>query len=103
MSRPYEETIQGMPVLRPGPGERHELICTRLHAAVMACLNDASPTKLLERRSPVQLAPDLTICPDLTLVTIATGKPWLLAEIISSEDHRWDTVVKKQMYEELNI
>ena len=41
--------------------------------------------------------------PDLALVTAATGKLWLAAEVISSDDHRTDTVVKKQVYEALNI
>jgi Uma2 family endonuclease len=41
--------------------------------------------------------------PDVALVTAATGKLWLAAEVISSDDHRTDTVVKKQIYEALNI
>jgi Uma2 family endonuclease len=34
---------------------------------------------------------------------MATGKLWLAAEIINSEDHRADTVVKKQMYEDVKL
>jgi Uma2 family endonuclease len=41
--------------------------------------------------------------PDLALVTAATGKPWLLAEIMDSEDHHMDTVVKKAFYEETKL
>jgi Uma2 family endonuclease len=60
-------------------------------------------TRLLASRSVVQLSPGTIVRPDLTLVTKATGKVWLVAEIISSEDHRTDTVVKKQIYEDLNL
>ena len=41
--------------------------------------------------------------PDLALVTAATGKLWLAAEVISSDDHRTDTVIKKAIYEDLNV
>ena len=41
--------------------------------------------------------------PDLALVTTATGKLWLAAEIVSSDDHRTDTVFKKQLYEDLKL
>jgi len=41
--------------------------------------------------------------PDLALVTAATGKIWLAAEIVSSDDHRIDTVTKKAIYEDLNL
>jgi len=41
--------------------------------------------------------------PDLALVTKANGKLWLAAEIVSSDDHRTDTVIKKQIYEEVKL
>ncbi len=44
-----------------------------------------------------------TICPDLALVAAATGRLWLAAEIVNSEDHRLDTVVKKQIYEDIKV
>jgi Uma2 family endonuclease len=37
------------------------------------------------------------------LLTAATSKPWLVAEVIDSHDHRTDTVVKKSIYEELRL
>src|SRR5262249_61621213 len=49
------------------------------------------------------LAADPVACPDLALVTVATNKLWLAAEIVSSDDHAPDTVVKKQIYEELKL
>ena len=33
----------------------------------------------------------------------ATGKLWLAAEIVSSDDHQPDTVIKKQIYEEMRL
>ena len=103
MSEPYEEIVEGESYLRLPPGARHELICSRLHDLVAAAINAVSTTRLLERRSVVQLSSGTMVRPDLALVTAATGKIWLAAEIISSDDHRPDTVTKKQIYEDLNI
>jgi Uma2 family endonuclease len=41
--------------------------------------------------------------PDLALITAATGKLWLAVEIINPDDHRADTVVKKQIYEDAKL
>jgi Uma2 family endonuclease len=60
-------------------------------------------TRLLPPRARVRVASDTIVCPDLSLVTTATGKLWLAAEIVSSEDHAPDTVVKKQIYEEMRL
>ena len=54
-------------------------------------------------RSAVRLSPTTTVCPDLALVTVPAGKLWLAAEIVSSDDHRPDTVLKKQVYEEVKL
>ena len=89
--------------MRMPPGARHEVICTRLHELIAASLANIATTRLLPRRSVVQIASGTLVRPDLALVTVATGKVWLAAEIISSDDHRPDTVTKKQIYEELNI
>ena len=103
MSEPYEEIVEGETYLRMPPGARHEVICTRLHELIVASLANIATTRLLPRRSVVQIASGTLVRPDLALVTVATGKIWLAAEIISSDDHRPDTVTKKQIYEELNI
>jgi Uma2 family endonuclease len=103
MSDPYEEIVEGETLLRMPPGARHETICSRLHEMVAASAATVATTRLLERRSVVQLSPGTMVRPDLALVTAATGKLWLAAEVISSDDHRPDTVTKKQIYEELNI
>ena len=103
MSQAYEEIIEGTTLLRRQPDARHELICGRLHAAVRASVTDLASTRLLEPRAAVWVAYDTTVCPDLALVTAASGKLWLAAEIVSSDDHRTDTVVKKQLYEELKL
>lgn len=99
MSQPYEELLEGDSVLRLAPGGRHELVCGRLHALVAASVANFSGTRLLPPRSRVQLAHHTFICPDLALVTVATGKLWLAAEVVSSDDHHADTGIKKQLYE----
>ncbi len=104
MSLPYEEIVDGETLLRSPPGPRHEKICNRLHARMADNLaHHNSVARLLSPRSIVQLSPGTMIRPDLSLVTIATGKLWLAVEIVNSEDHRPDTVLKKAIYEEFNL
>ncbi len=103
MNLAYSEILQGETLLRCAPGARHELICGRLHQCVHASAANLSSTRLLTPRSQVRLSSDTTVCPDLALVTVATGKLWLAAEIVSPEDHRPDTVIKKQLYEEAKL
>jgi Uma2 family endonuclease len=103
MSEVYEEIIEGESVLRMAPAERHERICTFLHERVGTSIGRLSTSRILERRSIVQLAPGTMVRPDLALVTVATGKLWLAVEIVHSGDHRPDTVVKKGLYEEARL
>src|SRR5512138_3363742 len=100
MNLPYEETLNGAPLVRRPPGARHELICQRLHQCIYASVANLASTRLLPPRSQVRLSRETIVCPDLALITTATGKIWLAAEIVSSDDHAPDTVVKKQIYEE---
>jgi Uma2 family endonuclease len=103
MSRPYEEILDGASLPRSAPGERHETICERLHALMMASVANLPSTQLLAPRTRVQVSHSTAICPDLALVTAATSKLWLAVEIISRDDHRADTVVKKELYEKIRI
>ena len=103
MSATYEEILYGESIVRRAPGTRHEAICQRLHGCVQASLAKTFTTQLLLPRSIVQLNPGTLVRPDLTLVTAATGKPWLLAEIMDSDDHHADTVIKKAIYEETKL
>jgi Uma2 family endonuclease len=103
MSEAYEETLEGATLMRKAPGARHELICARLHVCVHASVANFTSTRLLAPRSEVQLSTETKVCPDLALVAVPTGKIWLAAEIVNSDDHRADTVVKKQIYEDLKL
>ncbi len=103
MNATYAEILNGSPLARGAPGTRHELICDRLHRCVRASVANFAGTRLLAPRTGVQLSPKHTVCPDLALVTTATGKLWLAAEIVSSDDHQPDTVIKKQIYEEIKL
>jgi Uma2 family endonuclease len=100
MSLPYDETLNGLPRARVGPGARHEMICDRLHRLLQPTIAKLTSTRLLVPRAKVLLSNQNIVCPDLSLVTAATGKLWLAAEIVNSEDHASDTVVKKQIYED---
>ncbi len=103
VNRPYEEILDGASLPRSAPGERHETICDRLHALMTASVANLPSTQLLAPRSRVQVTRSTAICPDLALVTVATGKLWLAVEIISRDDHRTDTVVKKELYERIRV
>lgn len=103
MSSTYDEILEGLKIRRAAPGPRHELICGRLHATVRASVANLASTELLAPRSEVKLSSGTIVCPDLALVARATGKLWLAAEIVNSGDHHPDTVVKKQLYEEVKL
>ncbi len=102
-NEPYEELIEGELFLRLAPGPRHELICARLHQHVSDLLSGNSPSRLLPVRAQVELAPRTVLRPDLALVTAATGKLWLVAEVVNPVDHHPDTVTKKEIYENLRV
>lgn len=103
MSRPYEEILHGAAFPRSAPGDRHEMICARLHQAMTASVANLAGTQLLAPRTRIQVSRTAAICPDLALVTAATGKLWLAVEIISRDDHHADTVVKKELYETIRV
>ncbi|MDB6066722.1 MAG: ribosomal protein [Pedosphaera sp.] len=103
MIEPYEEVLEGETHLRLPPGVRHEEICRRLHARIAASMTGVTVAKLLPPRSLIKLPRGTQIRPDLALVTAATDKLWLVAEVVSSEDHNPDTVLKKSIYEEINL
>ena len=99
----YEEIVAGESLLRMPPGPRHETVCARLHSTLATALETITTTRLLAPRTVVQISPGTLVRPDLALVTAATNRPWLVAEIIHSWDHSSDTVTKKAAYEESRI
>jgi Uma2 family endonuclease len=103
MSDPYEEVLAGDMTLRLAPGPRHELVLGRLQAAIQDCMANCPSATLLEPRSQIRVAQDTALRPDLALVTSANQRLLLAVEVVSSDDHRTDTVTKKQIYEEIKI
>jgi Uma2 family endonuclease len=103
MSKPYEEILDGASLPRSAPGDRHEMICDRLHAAMTASVANLAGTQLVVPRTRIQVTRSTAICPDLALVTVATGRLWLAVEIISRDDHHADTVMKKEIYEKIRV
>jgi len=103
MSASYTETLEGSRLLRAAPGPRHEAILSRLHEYVRSSVADLKSTLLLTPRAEIHISNGTTLCPDLSLVTVATGKLWLAAEVVSSEDHRPDTFIKKQIYDAIKL
>jgi Uma2 family endonuclease len=103
MSRPYEEILDGATLPRSAPGVRHELICERLHAAMAAGVANLGGAQLLAPRTKIHVSRLTAICPDLALITAATGRLWLAVEIVHTGDHHADTVIKKEVYEHLRL
>lgn len=103
MSEPYEEIIQGEKTLRLPLSPRHELICGRLYAALQASVANLASTKLLEVRSKISFGSDSELRPDIAVLTAANDKLWLAVEVISSDDHKADTVFKKEIYESARV
>jgi Uma2 family endonuclease len=103
MSLPYEEILEGATLPRSAPGARHEVICERLHAAMAASVANLGSTQLLAPRTKIQVSRSTMICPDLALITTATGKLWLAIEIVHTGDHHADTVIKKEIYEHARV
>jgi Uma2 family endonuclease len=103
MSDSYEEIVNGERLLRLPPRPRHEEILSRLHQRVAGVMAGLAAARLLAPRTPIELSPGNTFRPDLALVTEATHKLWLVAEVISSDDHHADTVDKKTVYEEIRL
>lgn len=103
VSRPYEEILDGATLPRSAPGDRHEQICRRLHREMAAGVNGLASTQLLAPRTQIQVARTTTLCPDLALLTAASGRLFLAVEIISRDDHHADTVLKKEFYEKIRV
>jgi Uma2 family endonuclease len=103
MTDPYEEFLEGEMCLRLPPSARHEEILQRLHERVAASMTGVTTAKLLPPRTMIQLSRETKVRPDLALVTVATNKLWLAAEIITPGDHSTDTVLKKTIYEESGL
>jgi len=103
MSDPYEEIVGGERLLRLPPRPRHEEILARLHKRVAGVVNTLATTRLLAARTRIELSFENILCPDLALVTAASDKLWLAAEVINSDDHHADTVEKKSIYEETKL
>lgn len=103
MSRPYEEILGGATLPRSAPDPRHEAICDRLHVVMNAGVSNISSTQLLAPRTKIQVARDTSLRPDLALITAASGKLFLAAEIVARDDHRADTVIKKEIYEQIRV
>jgi Uma2 family endonuclease len=99
----YGEILNGDNYSRLTPVGRHEVVCARLHRLVAASVANFSGARLLAPRTRVQLSRENHVSPDLAIVTAATGKLWLAAEIVAREDHRIDTVTKKEIYEHAKL
>ena len=103
MSDAYEETVNGERLLRFPPRPRHDEILVRLRRRVAGSIAALTAARMLDTRSPVEISPRTVLRPDMALVTTANGKLWLVAEVISSDDHHADTVEKKGIYEEQRV
>ena len=68
-----------------------------------ASVANVSSTQLMAPRTRIQVSRTSALRPDLALITTATQKLFLAVEIISRGDHNADTVVKKEVYEQIRV
>jgi Uma2 family endonuclease len=111
MTEGYEEMIDGEVQLRRAPTAEHERLVDRLHGLVSTTLSPNSALRLLPPRSGLRLTESLTLRPDLAIVRVpsstteedATPQLYLVGEVLHPGDHHLDTVVKKQMWADLQL
>ena len=103
MTYPYEEIVAGEVWLRFPPSAWHEAICDRLHQNMQTSVTAGAPFRLLPPRDLVPVRTGTMVRPDLALVDVQTGRLWLAVEVISAGDHHPDTVIKKEVYEDLKL
>jgi Uma2 family endonuclease len=103
VSLPYEEKLNGRKLMRAAPGVRHELICGRLYRLLVASVSNHAGFRLNEPRTAIPLSHAHQIAPDLALINTVTGEIFLAVEVVSRDDHRTDTVTKKEIYEEFRV
>ena len=97
MADPYEEVLDGRPLIRGPINGPHELLCDRLHSWVGETLPHNSALHLLRRRSLVKLRPDTEIRPDLALMRRNDPRLYLAVEVLQNSDRHPDTVIKKNI------
>jgi len=68
-----------------------------------AGVTNLASARLLPPRTQIRISRTTLLCPDLALVTVATGKLWLAVEVVSRDDHHTDTFIKKQVYEDIRV
>ena len=95
MADPYEEVLDGRPLIRGPINGPHELLCDRLHLWVAQNLPHNSALQLLRRRTLVKLRPDTEIRPDLALMWRNAPRLYLAVEVLQNSDRHPDTVTKK--------
>lgn len=102
MSEAYEEIVGGEVWLRSPPSPKHEQVCQKLHQIVRKALEGIEDLQILPPRSIIEIQAGTLLRPDLVVID-KHGKPVLIAEVIYPGDHRTDTVIKKNIYEESGI
>ena len=97
MADPYEEILDGRPLIRGPINGPHELLCERLHHWVAKNLPHNSALHLLPRRALVKLRPDTEIRPDLSLMRRNDPRLYWAVEVLQPSDRHPDTVIKKNI------
>ena len=72
-------------------------------ASVLPVLAGVERFRILAPRDEIEVSEGNVFRPDLTLVEVETGKPWLIAEVIDTADHMPDTVAKKDVFADVKL
>lgn len=105
------EVVDGIPVVSPAPDRRHQLVITRL----LAALGSAAPAHLRALPAPVDWAlveDPLTIRqPDVVVIEAEriaetgplTSPPVLAVEVLSADSYERDVVTKRRQYADAGL
>lgn len=103
------ELLEGMLLVSPGPGARHQVIVSRIAQALFAAIAGRTDVLVatpgvIQRGDRTQLLPDLMVAPLPSPVPPEwTGMPapWLVVEVLSPSTRRYDTDFKEPAYRTL--
>lgn len=97
------EAIEGVPVVSPAPGIRHQAVANRLATILNSTSSDhfaAGPVDWLISEVPLNLrTPDVVLVPSSALDLVRLTTPPVLAiEVLSPESFERDVVTKRHQY-----
>ncbi len=106
------EVVYGELLVTPSPRPWHEIIQSRLHAALERYLSEHRIGVVLGSRGDISWGPDVLVSPDVFVVALEQARTldWskmqdllLVTEVLSPSSARHDRFVKRRRYQEAGV